>query len=179
VADAKQHETWAQHDHDNARHIRHNSQRNIRHDELALERAQAKTREVQERIDRLDAAANEARARSLALLEKLKDCVSRCRVETRTITGLDAQRIDTYFTFQVRDGGSDEDAHSFSMMHPQIDAPPPPPPAEQRKSGSGKSKALRSTLLKIGVDKANDHGDKGGDKREDKPPPQDDEPPSH
>jgi phage shock protein A len=116
LADATRNEARAE---SNLKEVRANPRmdpRNIRRDELALEKASAATAQAQARVDRVTAEGDALARRSQDLLERLKECVKGCRKQMKDMSGLDATRIDTYFTGQVRDGGSAQDAQRYTTL---------------------------------------------------------------
>jgi len=116
LADAIRKETQAQRNLDESRQIRNNRPSNIRRDERQLEEAQTGTREVQGRIERIAAEGDALAARAQELLERLKECVKGCRKQIKDMAGVDATRIDTYFTNRVREGGSAQDAQRYTTL---------------------------------------------------------------
>ena len=116
LADATRKEAQAQRNLDESRQIRNNRPSNIRRDERQLEEAQTGTREVQGRIERIAAEGDALAARAQELLERLKECVKGCRKQIKDMAGVDATRIDTYFTNRVREGGSAQDAQRYTTL---------------------------------------------------------------
>jgi hypothetical protein len=116
LAEAARNETQAQRNLDESRANRKMSASNLRRDERQLAEAKARSAEVQGRIDRITAEAEALAARARELLERLKECVKGCRKQIRDMSGVDASRIDTYFTNQVRDGGSAQDAQRYTTL---------------------------------------------------------------
>lgn len=116
LAEAARNEARAQRNLDESRQLRNNRPRNIRHDELELEKTHARTLEAQGRIERIAAEEDALAARAQELLERLKECVKGCRKQTKDMTGLDATRIDTHFTNRVREGGSAQDAQRYTTL---------------------------------------------------------------
>ena len=116
LAEAKRGEARAQRNLEESRQIRNNRPSNIRRDELELEKARATTLAAQGRLERIAAEADALAARSQELLERLKECVKSCRKQIKDMAGLDATRIDTYFTQRVRDGGSAQDAQRYTTL---------------------------------------------------------------
>lgn len=116
LADATRREARAKSNLDEVRAIRGTDQRNVRRDEMELEKTQTAKAQAQAKVDRAAAEAATLARRSQELLERLKECVKACRKDVKDLSGLDATRIDTYFTGQVRDGGSAEDAQKFTTL---------------------------------------------------------------
>ncbi len=116
LAEATRKETQAQKNLDESRQIRNNRPSNIRRDERQLEEAKAGTQEIQGRLDRITAEAEALAARAQELLERLKECVRNCRKQIKDMSGLDASRIDTFFTNRVREGGSAQDAQRYTTL---------------------------------------------------------------
>lgn len=116
LAEATRKEAQAQKNLDESRQIRNNRPSNIRRDERQLEEAKAGTQDVQSRLDRITAEAEALAARAQELLERLKECVRNCRKQIKEMSGLDASRIDTFFTNRVREGGSAQDAQRYTTL---------------------------------------------------------------
>lgn len=128
----------------------------VRRDQRLLDEASAKVQEIQAQIDHLEALADALLARAQDQLQQLKDCVRRCRVDLRQSIGLDAGRIDSYFTEQIRLGGSNEDAVRYSNL--------PDPSRAAPKSGKSPAKTVRNVLKhslirRIGNDRDKDRKD--------------------
>ena len=116
LADANRRQARAQSNLDEVRANPSMDPRNVRRDEMELKKTSDATAQAQAKVDRATAEADAYARRSQELLERLKECIKACRKDVKDLSGLDATRIDTYFTGQVRDGGSAQDAQRFTTL---------------------------------------------------------------